>query len=294
MIERRIPPLVFLPLALTAFAANSLLCRAALGAGAVDPFSFTTLRLGGGAALLFLLQAGRGGLPRAARDARASAALYVYALLFSVAYVQMATGTGALLLFGTVQLTMLGASLWRGTRPTRRGWTGLGLAVLGLVWLLLPGLAAPPMLAALAMAGAGVAWGAYSLCGASRGGDPIARTAWNFILAAPVAGAVGLLVRTDVVLTTQGVALALMSGAVTSGLGYVAWYRALPGLSAIGASSAQLCVPLLAALGGILWLGEPFTMRLAVSSALILGGLALVLLPSGSVAKIFMVRARPR
>lgn len=265
-------------LTMLAFAGNSLLCREALGRRGMDPVSFTSLRVLSGAALLAVL-ARRLDRPldrgERAGSAAGAAALFAYALAFSLAYVTLEAGAGALLLFGAVQATMLAAGLRAGERPTALQWGGLLAALAGLVHLLLPGLAAPDPAGATLMLLAGVAWGVYSLLG--RGAArPIAVTAGNFLGAAPLA-LVASLVALPVVaprVPPEGALLAVASGAVTSGLGYSLWYLALRGHTATTAAVVQLSVPVLAAAGGVLLLGEAATSRLVVAGALVLGGVA--------------------
>jgi drug/metabolite transporter (DMT)-like permease len=266
---------------MAAFAANSLLCRVALRGAHIDPAGFAVIRVASGAAMLALVQRARR-RRRAAHssvggDWRAAAMLFAYVAAFSFAYLTLAAGTGALILFGAVQLTMFVAGLRAGERFAPAGWLGLALAMAGLVVLVLPGVAAPPPAGAALMAHAGVAWGLYSLRG--RGvPDPLAATAANFVRALPMAVVLGLVFVTRLRFDAAGVLLALASGALTSGLGYVVWYAALRGLSALRAAVVQLSVPVLAACGGALWLGEAFTLRLALAVAAILGGIALALL----------------
>jgi drug/metabolite transporter (DMT)-like permease len=269
---------------LAAFAANSLLCRMALGPRLIDPVTFTVLRLASGAAILAPLSVLLSG-PRRPRQAagswRSSAALFVYAMAFSLAYVSLETGTGALILFGSVQLTMIGAGLWQGERPKAQEWLGLAVAMAGLVTLVWPGISAPDSLGALLMIASGVAWGVYSLRG-RQSGNPIAATAGNFARTLPFAA--GALVASWAAssVTPRGAALALVSGAITSGLGYVIWYLALRDLTATRAAIVQLAVPLLAAAGGTVVLDEEPTARLAVASVLILGGVASAVLAKAS------------
>lgn len=267
-------------LAMLAFAANSLLCRAALGGGHADAASFTLLRLAGGALVLGLLARARGGPGPAAGLAWGSAAaLFVYALGFSLAYLRIPAGVGALLLFAAVQLTMIGAGLRAGERPRRLEWAGLALSIAGLVVLARPGLARPDPAGAALMLGAGAAWGLYSLRG-RRGGDAVAVNAACFALALPLALAASAIAQLlgATRLDPAGASLALASGALASGLGYVVWYAALPGLSATRAAIVQLSVPPLAAAGGVGLLGESFSPRLLGASLLILGGIALAVL----------------
>ena len=278
-------PLAFVctALALLAFAANSLLCRAALGAGAIDAASFTAVRLCSGAVALAALVA----LRTRRRSPSAGSwtlalALFAYAAPFSFAYLRLPTGLGALVLFGAVQTTMIGAELVRGRRPSRREGLGLMLALAGLAALTLPGTSAPDPLGFALMVLAGAAWGAYSLRGRGtsvRGTvDPLATTAGNFarslvfaLLLAP------LVVATPLHATGEGIALAVTSGALASGVGYALWYAALPALGATRAAIVQLLVPVLAATAGVLVLGETVSPRLVACGLTILGGVALAL-----------------
>jgi len=264
--------------AMMAFAANSLLCRAALGARAIDALTFTSVRLASGALVLALLVRGRSGTRDAFAAWRLGAALFAYAIGFSLAYTRITAGMGALLLFGAVQVTMIGGGLVAGERPTTREWLGLGLALAGLVGLTFPGLTAPDPGGAAFMLAAGVAWGVYSL-GARAGGEPLAANAASFACSVPlalVAQGVGF-VRMPPKVTAAGLALAVTSGAVTSGLGYALWYAALRGLTAAQAAIVQLSVPPLAALGAVALLGEALGARLIVSGAAVLGGIAVAL-----------------
>ncbi len=259
---------------LVAFAANSLLCRMALAPDLIDPVAFTAIRLGSGVAVLvplsWLISEPRPG-GRSAGSWKSSFALFLYAMSFSLAYVSLETGTGALILFGSVQATMIGVGLWRGERPRLREWVGLITAMAGLVYLVLPGIAAPDPIGAMLMVASGVGWGVYSLRGKGSAA-PVAATAGNFARTLPFA-AVGLFIAWGSLhATPRGAALAVVSGAVTSGLGYVIWYLALRGLTATRAAIVQLAVPVIAAAGGIVVLAEEPTARLAIASMLILGG----------------------
>jgi drug/metabolite transporter (DMT)-like permease len=266
-------------MAMLAFAANSLLCRAALAGGHADAAGFTTLRVATGALALGALARARGSAAPPARVAWGSAlALFAYAIGFSLAYLRIPAGTGALLLFAAVQLTMIGAGLRGGERPRALEWAGLAVSLVGLVLLTRPGLSQPDPTGAALMLGAGAAWGVYSLRGRGAA-DAVAANASSFARAVPLAlatsAAFGLLAATR--LTPAGVLLAVASGAVTSGLGYAVWYAALRGLTATRAAIVQLSVPPLAALGGVLVLGEQVSLRLVLASVLILGGIALAI-----------------
>jgi drug/metabolite transporter (DMT)-like permease len=261
-------------LAMGAFAGNSLLCRQALQHTAIDPASFTAVRLVSGAAVLWALVHWRG--QRSAGDWASATALFVYAAAFSFAYLSLSAGTGALLLFGAVQATMLGWGLWRGQRLGRGQVAGLVLAMGGLTALLLPGVSAPPVTGALLMLTAGAAWGVYSLRGRGAG-EPTAATAGNFLRAAALAVPLGLAALPWATVDPAGLLWGLCSGALTSGLGYAVWYAALKGLHPTSSASVQLSVPVLTALGGVAFLSEPVTLRLALCSLAILGGIAWVI-----------------
>ncbi|UZJ44775.1 DMT family transporter [Marinimicrobium sp. C6131] len=261
-------------LAMVAFAGNSLLCRVALASGEIDAASFTTIRLVSGAATLAALVSYRR-KPRTVGGSWLSAfALFAYAAGFSFAYLDLSAATGALVLFGAVQATMIGVGIWSGERLNGLQILGVLAAVAGLVALLLPGVEAPPLSGALLMLGAGVAWGVYSLRG--RGlGDPTHETAGNFIRAVPMAVVLSVLFYSSVEIAPLGALYAVASGALASGLGYAIWYMALPHLRATTAATIQLSVPALAAVGGVIVLSEPVTLRLAVCSIAILGGVGL-------------------
>ncbi|MFN4015485.1 MAG: DMT family transporter [Reyranella sp.] len=262
--------------AMLAFAGNSLLCRVALRDTSIDAASFTSIRLASGALVLWILLRARGKRPLAAGSWPMAAMLFAYAVCFSFAYRDLAAATGALLLFGAVQLTMTGYGLLIGERLFGLRLVGVLVAVAGLVWLLLPGLSAPPVVAAGLMLVAGIAWGIYSLLGRGAG-DPTAATGGNFIRAVPFAAILSLAAASQTSPDPTGLLYAVASGAVTSGLGYVLWYAALPALTATSAATIQLCVPAIAALGGAVLLAEPITARLLIASAAILGGIALTI-----------------
>jgi drug/metabolite transporter (DMT)-like permease len=262
---------------LVAFAGNSVLTRLALGRAAIDATSFSTIRLAAGAAMLLLVTASRRGSGFRLRGSWTSAGfLFLYAVPFSFAYVRLTAGTGALILFGAVQATMMLGALWSGERPHALQWLGLCLALAGLVYLVLPGLAAPSPLGSASMALAGIAWGAYSLDGRGAA-NPLEQTTSNFVRAVPLVLLVSLAARSQWHVEWNGFLLALACGAVTSGLGYVLWYAALKGLTAARAAVVQLPVPILAGAGGVLFLGETVSARLVISAIVVLGGIGLAL-----------------
>jgi drug/metabolite transporter (DMT)-like permease len=263
-------------LAMLAFAANSLLCRAALKHTTIDAASFTLVRLVSGALTLWLMVRVRDGRPVVAGSWASALALFVYAAAFSFAYASLTAATGALLLFGAVQTTMIGVGLYRGERLRAVQTVGLACALAGLVGLLLPGLSAPPWQGSLLMLAAGVAWGVYSLR-AKGSGDPLRATAGNFLRAVAFAAALSLETYPWMAFDAAGVGWAIASGALASGVGYAIWYTALAGLKATSAATVQLSVPVIAALGGVVLLGEPLTPRLVIASSAILGGIALVI-----------------
>lgn len=271
-------------LALLCFAANSVLARLALGAGHIDPASFTAIRLAAGAIVLGVVLRNRVG-SREASTGRWTGALllFLYAAPFSFAYVSLPTGTGALLLFGAVQLTMIGAGLRSGERPAFREWTGLGAALAGLVYLNLPGLGAPSLHGALLMLVAGAAWGFYSLRGRGAGAA-LPRTAESFLLATPLGLVLAAVALPHTYLSATGIWCAVASGALASGGGYAAWYAVLPRLSATRAGTIQLAVPVVAALAGAAILGERPSLRLILAAVAILGGVGLAI----------SARAKPR
>ena len=262
-----------------AFAANSVLCRLALKETGIDPASFTTVRLISGAFALALVIRVRTKAQAGDGNWLSAFALFAYAAAFSFAYVGLSAAAGALLLFGAVQVTMIGYGFWIGERLRLWQWAGVLLAVAGMVGFLLPGLSAPPISAAVLMLIAGIAWGAYSLRG--RGSrDPTGVTAGNFLRTIPMALVLViamLLTRQNLAWDVAGIGYAIASGAVTSGVGHAIWYAILPALRSTTASIVQLSVPLIAALGGVLVLAEPISARLAVASVAVLGGIALVI-----------------
>lgn len=262
-------------LAMLAFAGNSLLCRAALRHTPIDAATFTTVRLVAGATALWLLVALRRKQAWQAGNWLSALALFVYAAGFSYAYISLPAATGALLLFGAVQATMIGHAWLKGERlaPAQRGGTVLALG--GMAGLLLPGVSAPPVAGAALMLAAGVAWGIYSLRGRG-GGNPIEITAGNFLRAVPVALLLSAATLNQATWDAEGLGYAVASGALASGMGYALWYTALPALRGAQAATVQLSVPVLAAFGAVVLLGEPLTLRLVLASVAVLGGIGLV------------------
>ncbi len=260
-----------------AFASNSLLCRLALKQTGIDAASFTFIRIFSGAVALWLIMKMRRATWKNEGSWSSALALFIYAAAFSFAYLDLSAGTGALLLFGAVQATMILWGFRKGERLDAIQLIGLIVAVTGLVVLMFPGLSAPPLVDSILMVGAGVAWGVYSIRG-KAGRDAIAATAGNFLRAVPFAAVVSIILLSRARLGHAGIFYAVVSGAITSGLGYVIWYSALPDLKAASAATVQLSVPVLAATGGILLLGEPITLRYVLASIAILGGIALVVL----------------
>ena len=263
-------------LALLAFAGNSLLCRIALGPVGMDAASFTAIRLLSGALVLAVVLKLRGGSSAGKGNWPSALALFAYAAAFSFAYLSLTAATGALLLFGAVQASMIGHGLWTGERFSAVQWLGLLLAAVGLLGLLLPGLSAPPLMGSLLMLAAGIAWAVYSLRGRGAG-DPTVVTAGNFLRAAPIGLLLVLVFHKGLSLDASGIVYAIASGALASGLGYVAWYTVLPSLPATHAATVQLLVPVIAAVGGIIVLGETPSLRLMVAAIAILGGIAMVI-----------------
>ena len=273
----RVRVVVLTLVALVAFAANSILCRLAFERSDIDPASFTSIRLLSGALSLWLIVTLRRAAHGIDGNWPSAAALFVYAAAFSFAYVSLPTGVGALLLFGAVQTTMILAGLRAGERLNSRQGVGLTLALGGLGYLMLPGLSAPPLAGSLLMLAAGIAWGMYSLRGRGAA-DPLGATAGNFLRAALLGIGLGMSALPWLQPDAAGAGYAVISGALTSGVGYAVWYAALRGLAATHAATVQLSVPVIAAAGGTLLLNAPVTLRLALASVVILGGIALVVL----------------
>ncbi len=277
-------PVTLTSLAMLAFAGNSLLCRLALKQTNIDAISFTSVRLVSAALMLWLVLRINHRPNKIGGNWRSALALFAYAAGFSLAYINLSAATGSLLLFGAVQASMISYGLWRGEQFRPVQLLGFILALVGLIGLVLPGLAAPPLLSSLLMLGAGVAWGIYSLRGKSTGNtsnpserDPTLITAGNFLRTVPITLALSLFTLNTANFDPAGLGYAILSGAITSGIGYVIWYKALPMLKATSAATVQLSVPVIAALGGILFLGELLTLRIVLASLAILLGIALVI-----------------
>ena len=268
--------LILTALAMIAFAGNSLLCRQALRHTTIDAATFTLIRILSGAFCLWIIVVIRKGSAAKAGSCPSALALFGYAALFSFAYLQLTAGTGALLLFGAVQATMIFWALRKGERFRAIQIAGLVLAIAGLVTLVFPGLSAPPLGAATLMFGAGIAWGIYSLRGKTAG-DPLRATAGNFVRAVPMAVVLSVAAFRFANFDRAGIVYATISGALASGVGYAVWYSALPALKASAAATVQLSVPVIAAAGGIIFLREPITLRLVLASIAVLGGIALVI-----------------
>lgn len=265
-------------LAMIAFAGNSLLCRAALKQTEIDAASFTSIRLLSGVIMLWLLVSlrKRKSVNEGQGNWLSAIALFVYAAGFSYAYISLETGAGALLLFGAVQATMIGYGFYKGERLNKLQSFGLLLAFVGIAGLLLPGLSAPPLVASLIMLSAGVAWGFYSIRGKGAG-DPTLISAGNFLRTIPFVIVLSLLTLNNNSLDMAGLWYAVASGALASGLGYALWYSVLPTLKSTSAATIQLSVPVIAAIGGIVFLSEPLTLRFALASIALLGGITLVI-----------------
>ena len=262
--------------AMLAFAGNSILCRWALDYGLMDAASFTTVRILSGAAVLALIVLPRHSVPVPRRhDWLPAAMLFCFMACFSFAYLTLSAATGALILFGVVQITMISQAVRSGETLTTVAWTGFGVALLGLAWLVSPGATAPDPTGALLMAGAGIAWGIYALL-SQRDANPILGTARNFLLAMPMALILSLALFGRMNWTWDGITLAVASGGITSGLGYVVWYAAAPRLSTIQGASVQLIVPIIVAALGLLLLSEAVTERLMLACALVLCGVGIV------------------
>lgn len=268
----------FTVLALIAFAANSVLCRLALGDRTIDASSFTVIRLLSGAIVLFLIIKIKNKSEVSTKGSwSASLMLFLYAITFSFAYITLDTGTGALILFGSVQITMILLSILSGNRLHVTEWLGVMVSFLGFVYLVLPGITTPSMFGFMLMTVAGIAWGIYSLKGKGST-NPVIDTAYNFLRTIPFVIILAVLAFNKMSYSSTGILLAVLSGAIASGIGYAIWYSALRGLSTVQAAVVQLLVPVIAAFGGVIFVSEAITLRLTVSAMLILGGILLVVL----------------
>ncbi len=265
--------------ALIAFAGNSILCRLALGEGGIDAASFTSVRLITGVLVLVLIL--KWGQPHQAAPSKgswfASLMLFIYAIGFSFAYVSLETGTGALILFAAVQITILTMGFVAGHRLYPMEWLGAIIAFTGFTYLVLPGVTAPPLSGFLLMSAAGIAWGLYTLAGKGSA-DPLGDTAHNFFRTMPLVALLVVFTLKDAHLTFEGMLLAMLSGGLASAIGYTIWYMALAGITTTQAATLQLLVPVIAAVGGIVFAGEVLSIRLLLSAAMILGGILLVIL----------------
>lgn len=274
-----IKPFIYTSLALLAFAANSVFCRMALGEQSIDAAGFTIIRLLSGAIVLAIILLLRR-TPESTRSKgswSASLMLFIYALTFSFAYISLDTGTGALILFGSVQITMISVSVYRGTHLHSSEWIGVTVAFFGFVYLVLPGIGTPSGTGFTLMALSGIAWGLYTLKGKGSH-SPLSDTSYNFIRTLPLLLILFVMAYPMLTLSPEGLLLAILSGAIASGIGYSIWYLALPLLTSIQAAVVQLSVPIIAAFGGVIFVNEPITERLAISTGLILGGILLVVL----------------
>ena len=274
-----IKTIIYTTLALIAFAANSVICRLALKDGAIDPGLFTSIRLSSGAAVLIALVF----LKKNRRHEKSKGSwtsagmLFLYAAAFSYAYVSLETGIGALIAFGVVQITMIASSLISGYKMNGMEWLGILLALAGFLYLLLPGASAPSLSGFILMSLSGIGWGIYSLRG-KKSKHPLVDTAYNFLRSLPFLILLIYFLAQESNYSTKGILLALLSGIVTSGIGYTIWYTALKGLNSIQASIVQLLVPVLAAIGGVIFIGELISLRLMASSLMILGGILLLII----------------
>jgi drug/metabolite transporter (DMT)-like permease len=276
-----IKTILFTGLALIAFAANSVLCRLALGGSAIDASTFTIVRLLSGVIVLTVIlnisKINSNSSPSTKGSWPASIALFLYAFTFSFAYVTLETATGALILFGSVQITMILLTIFSGNRLHISEWVGMAIAFAGFVYLVLPGVTTPSVIGFFLMTVSGIAWGVYTLKG--RGSkSPIMDTAYNFLRTLPFVIILAIITMKYAHYSAEGILLAALSGGIASGIGYMIWYSALSGLSVTQAAVLQLLVPVIAAFGGIIFVSESISLRLAVSSTMILGGILMVVL----------------
>jgi len=266
-------------LALIAFAANSVLCRLALKNEAIDPSSFTVIRLLSGAFVLLIILGITRNTSRLSSTGSwtASVMLFLYAVTFSYAYVSLDTATGALILFGSVQITMILRSLISGSRLHITEWTGVVISFAGFIYLILPGISTPSIIGFILMTIAGIAWGIYTWKGLGSK-SPLMDTTYNFLRTIPFVALLAIVTMNNINYSAEGIILALLAGGVTSGIGYTIWYVALDGLSSTQAAVLQLSVPVIAAFGGVIFVSETITYRLIISTAMVLGGILMVVL----------------
>ncbi|MFT7315323.1 MAG: drug/metabolite transporter (DMT)-like permease [Paraglaciecola sp.] len=269
--------LVCTSFALFAFAGNSILCRLALGGNLIDAASFTIIRLVSGVVVLavILIMYRSNNQPASKGSWLTSFMLFLYAVTFSFGYISLDTGTGALILFGTVQITMTLASLISGNKLHYAEWIGMIIAFLGVAYLVVPSLSSPSLMGFILMTVSGAAWALYTLQGRTSM-NPVGDTAYNFLRTSPFVIILMAVTFQDAHLSQQGVLLAVLSGAIASGAGYAVWYIALQGLSITQAAVIQLFVPVIAAIGGVLFANEIISLRLVVSSVMVLGGILIV------------------
>ncbi|GHE96971.1 DMT family transporter [Thalassotalea profundi] len=264
-------------IALCTFAANSVLCRLALESQLIDPASYTSIRLMSGAiALLILVYMGAGNLNTKKGSWSGGVTLFIYACTLSYGYISLDTATGALILFGAVQLTIMCVSIVKGEKIFVGEWLGIIIAFCGFVYLVYPLMSQPSFIGAILMAISGITWGLYTLIG--KGSDrPLVDTCYNFVRTLPFVVVLFLFTFEQIEVTNQGILLAIISGVVTSGIGYAIWYQVLPYLATTQAAVLQLTVPVIAAIGGVFIVAESLTIRLILSSILVLGGIGLVI-----------------
>ena len=281
IIKTKISPIVLFSstvFALIAFAANSVLCRLALGTKQIDAASFTSVRLISGVVILLIIALSQKKKIQFIGKENITSAffLFLYAVTFSFAYISLSTATGALILFGAVQITMIVSALINGERPNMFEWIGLVLAISGLVYLVFPGLTSPSLIGSLLMALSGISWGVYSIIGKGNK-DSLKSTTENFLFSLPFVIIISLIFMNEINFTINGFSLAVISGSITSGIGYAIWYVALRGLTTTRAATVQLSVPIIAAIGGTLFLSEEISLRLIIATILILGGVGLAI-----------------
>lgn len=264
-------------LALIAFASNSVICRLALGNNTIDASSFTIIRLFSGAIVLLFLVKFSNSTKRILSKGNwlVSSMLFIYAASFSYAYKSLDTGTGALILFGAVQITIILFAIIQGNILNNKEWMGVFISLFGFIYLVLPGVNTPPLVGFILMAIAGISWGIYTIKGFTSN-SPLIDTCSNFIKTIPLILILFLITIKDATYSIEGVLLACISGGITSGIGYAIWYMAIKGLTKTQTAVVQLLVPILAAFGGVLFMSENISLRLVIAAILILGGILTV------------------